>query len=129
MPRKKKLNVTIDNIDSLQDLMQEVYHDACGQIVDAQNGINAMVNGSEPQDTDDHAKIAKAKADFLKLKDSAIKMKLDVGRLQNEVIKNKGAVSPEVAEAVKDNGDTSLDTFSKIRKMISAEKEKKKNEE
>jgi hypothetical protein len=129
MPRKKKLNVTIDNLDSLQDIMQEVYHDACGQIVDAQNGINAMVNGSEPQDTDDHAKIAKAKADFLKLKDSAIKMKLDVGRLQNEVIKNKGTISPEISEVVKDNGDASLDTFSKIRKMISEGKEQAKNGE
>lgn len=127
MGRKKKLNVRIDNIESLQDLMQEVYHDACGQIVDAQNTINSLVSGSTPQDTDDHTKIAKAKTDALKVKDSAIKIKLDVGRLQNDIIKNQGALTSAMAEVTKDTGEASLDTFSKLRRMI--DEEKKKNGE
>lgn len=126
MARKKKIIVRIDNIDTLQDLMQEVYHDACGQIIDAQNTINSLVNGSVPQDTDDFTKIAKAKTDALKVKDSAIKIKLDVGRLQNDIIKNNGSLTEEMGKLAIDKGEASLDTFSQLRKLVEAEK--KKNE-
>lgn len=126
MGRKKKLTIVVNNLDSLQDLLQEVYHDACGMIVDAQNTINTVTSGSEPQDTDDHVKLAKAKTDALKLKESGIKLKLDIGRLQNEVIKNQGAL-PEDSGKIEASGEgASLDAFSKLRKMM--EEEKKKNE-
>lgn len=118
MPRRKKLNVKVEDLDSLQDLMQEVYSDACGQINDAQNGINNLSNSVEPIDTDEHVKVAKAKSDYLKLKDSAIKIKLDVGRLQNDILKNRGEVTKSLEELNKDKGDASLDTFSKLREML-----------
>lgn len=124
MGRKKNLTVRIDNIETLQDLMQEVYHDACGQIVDAQKTINTLTSASEPQDTDDHTKIAKAKVDALKIKDSAIKIKLDVGRLQNDIIKSQGALTGTLSEIKRDNGDTSLQTFEKLREMVKEGKAK-----
>lgn len=124
MGRKKNLTVRIDNIETLQDLMQEVYHDACGQIVDAQKTINTLTSASEPQDTDDHTKIAKAKVDALKIKDSAIKIKLDVGRLQNDIIKNQGVLTGPLSEVKKDSGDTSLETFAKLRQMVEEGKAK-----
>ena len=128
MPRKRKHVIKIDNIESLQSLMQEVYHDACGQIQDAQNVINVISSGSTPVDVDDYTKIAKSKTDALKIKDSAIKLKLDVGRLQNDVIKNNGELPEAVTKANESaGGGASLDTFSKLRKM--AEELKNKDSE
>jgi predicted metalloprotease with PDZ domain len=119
MPRRKKLNITVNNLESLQDLMQEVYNDACGQIIDAQNTINALMNGSEAVDVDDHVKLAKGKTDALKLKDSAIKLKLDVGRLQNEIIKHGGDAKKALDEVSGNSGSgASLEAFSKIREFM-----------
>jgi hypothetical protein len=116
MPRRKKLNITVNDIESLQDLMQEVYNDACGQIIDAQNTINTLMNSSEAMDVDDHVKIAKGKTDALKLKDSAIKLKLDVGRLQNEILKHGGNTKQTLDEVNGNSGTgASLEAFSKIR--------------
>ena len=123
MPRKRKHIIKIDNIESLQSLMQEVYNDACSQIQEAQNVINGFSNGVEVVDTDDYAKVAKAKTDALKIKEAAIKIKLDVGRLQNDVIKNHGEL-PEELTKTEISGGATLDHFSKLRKMIEDGKNK-----
>jgi hypothetical protein len=126
MGRRKKLNIDVDNIDSLQELMQEVYYDACSQIKDAQNTINNLINSVDPVDADDSTKMAKAKTDALKIKDSAIKIKLDVGKLQNDIIKRKEeqgkAVGLEAEETVSSPGEVKLEDFSKIREMIEQRK-------
>ena len=116
MPRKKKQEVKINSVDSLEGLCQEAYNDACAQINDAQRTINEMVNSANPEDVDDLTKIAKGKVDALKIKDSAIKIKLEIAKLQNDIIKNNG----DADAAVKDrsNGSVSLDDFSKVREMI-----------
>jgi hypothetical protein len=116
LPRKKKQEVKINSVDSLEGLCQEAYNDACAQINDAQRTINEMVNSANPEDVDDLTKIAKGKVDALKIKDSAIKIKLEIAKLQNDIIKNNG----DVDAAVKDrsNGSVSLDDFSKVRDMI-----------
>lgn len=122
MGRRTKLNIKLENIDALQELMQEVYHDACGLIKDSQNTINTLMNSAEPMDTDDHTKLAKAKVDALKLKDSAIKHKMDIAKLQKEVIHKRADMNGKV----EGNGPTasggdvsiSLDEFSRVRQMI-----------
>jgi len=116
MARKKKQEVKINSVDSLEGLCQEAYNDACAQINDAQRTINEMVNSANPEDVDDLTKIAKGKVDALKIKDSAIKIKLEIAKLQNDIIKNNG----DADAAVKDrsNGTVSLDDFSKVREMI-----------
>jgi hypothetical protein len=116
MARKKKQEVKINSVDSLEGLCQEAYNDACAQINDAQRTINEMVNSANPEDVDDLTKIAKGKVDALKIKDSAIKIKLEIAKLQNDILKNNG----DADAAVKDrsNGSVSLDDFSKVREMI-----------
>ena len=116
MPRKKKQEVRINSTDSLEGLCQEAYNDACAQINDAQRTINEMVNSANPVDVDDLTKIAKGKVDALKIKDSAIKIKLEIAKLQNDILKNNG----DADAAIKDrsNGTVSLDDFSKVREMI-----------
>lgn len=116
MPRKKKQEVRINSTDSLEGLCQEAYNDACAQINDAQRTINEMTSSANPVDVDDLTKIAKGKVDALKIKDSAIKIKLEIAKLQNDILKNNG----DADAAIKDrsNGAVSLDDFSKVREMI-----------
>lgn len=122
MPRKSKQNIELNSNSSLQGLLQEVYNNACNQINDAQKVVNEIGVGAVPDDVDDWAKIAKAKTDALKVKDSAIKTKLDVGRLQSDVIKFSG----EVKAAVENNSAVvTNDSFAKIREMIKENKEEK----
>ena len=122
MPRKSKQNIELNSNSSLQGLLQEVYNNACNQINDAQKVVNEIGTAAVAEDVDDWAKIAKAKTDALKVKDSAIKTKLDVGRLQSDVIKFSG----EVKAAVENNAAVvTNDSFAKIREMISESKEEK----
>lgn len=115
MPRKKKQDIRINNINSLEGLCQEAYNDACSQINDAQKTINDLVNGSNPVDVDDLSKIAKGKTDALKIKDSAIKIKLEIAKLQNEILKKSG----DLDENRVDNSESSsLDDFAKVRELI-----------
>jgi hypothetical protein len=116
MPRKKKQEVKINNVDSLEGLCQEAYNDACAQINDAQRTINEMVNSANPVDVDDITKIAKGKVDALKIKDSAIKIKLEIAKLQNDIIKNNGDAETAIKE--RSSGSVTLDDFSKVREMI-----------
>lgn len=116
MPRKKKQEVKINNVDSLEGLCQEAYNDACAQINDAQRTINEMVNSANPVDVDDITKIAKGKVDALKIKDSAIKIKLEIAKLQNDIIKNNGDADAAIKERT--SGAVTLDDFSKVREMI-----------
>lgn len=116
MPRKKGQKVELNNIDSLTGLMQETYNDACLQITSAQNTINELANGPTVQDIDDITKVSKEKAGLLKVKDSAIRIKLELAKLQSEIIKNNG----DVKEAIKQEtgGTASLNDFSSIRELI-----------
>ncbi len=116
MPRRKKHEVRLNDVNSLEGLCQETYHDACSQINDAQRTINDLVTSTDPQDVEDYSKIAKGKVDALKIKDSAIKIKLEIAKLQNDIIKHNG--NADEAIKTRSNGAASLDDFSKIREMI-----------
>jgi hypothetical protein len=123
MPRKKKQEILLNDIESLEGLCQEVYNDACNQINDAQRTINDMVNSATPVDVEDLTKIAKGKVDALKIKDSAIKIKLEIGKLQNDIIKHSGSL-PDEEVKTKIGATPSLDDFAEIRRLI---KEKNSN--
>jgi len=116
MPRKKKQSIKTNDVNSLTSLLQEVYNDACANITDAQKVINEMSNAAEPEDVDDLTKIAKEKTNALKVKDSAIKLKLEVGKLQNDIIKNSGNESEAIKE--RSSGTVTIDDFKAVRDMI-----------
>ncbi len=116
MPRKKKQQIKYNNIDSLEGLLQETYNDACSNINDAQNTINEMANSAEPEDVDDLSKIAKEKINALKVKDSAMRIKLEIAKLQNDIIKHKGDAQGALDERT--DGKVDINDFRQIRKMI-----------
>ena len=118
MPRKRKQDIKVNNNDSLEGLMQETYNDACLQISDSQKTINELVTSTPmtPLDVDDLTKIAKEKGGLLKIKDSAIRIKLELAKLQSDIIKNRGDVESAITE--RSNGSASLTDFASIREML-----------
>jgi hypothetical protein len=120
MPRKTKQDVKVNNNESLEGLMQETYNDACLQITDSQKTINELSSSAVPVDVDDYTKIAKEKGNLLKIKDSAIRIKLEIAKLQSDIIKNRGDVDSAVSE--RSNGSASLSDFKSIREMLKNDK-------
>jgi len=121
MPRKKKQEVKLNDNDSLEGLMQETYNDACLQINDAQKTINELTTAATTQDVDDLTKIAKEKGGLLKVKDSAIRIKLEVAKLQSDIIKNRGNVDAALQERT--DGKATIDDFKSIRQMLVRDKD------
>lgn len=117
MPRKKKQQVKVNNSESLEGLMQEVYNDACSQINDAQKTINELSNSVIAEDVDDATKIAREKSNAQKIKDSGIKIKLEVAKLQADIIKHNGNLE-ETSQARVATGAPSLDDFKVLRDMM-----------
>lgn len=116
MGRKKKNEVKVNNTESLENLMQETYNDACLQITDAQSSINILSTSATPTDIDDLTKIAKEKAGLLKVKDSAIRVKLELAKLQSDILKNQGNVNAAISD--RSGGSASLSDFKSIREML-----------
>ena len=116
MPRKRKQVVKVNNVTSLEGVLQEVYNEACGNIKDAQGIVNELTNGTVPEDVDDHTKIAKAKTDAIKEKTTNIKVKLEIAKLQNDSVKHAGDIQATLHDVA--DGEVSTDDFTKVRKMI-----------
>jgi hypothetical protein len=116
MPRKKKQEVKVNNNESLEGLMQETYNDACLQINEAQSTINELTAGATTETIDDLTKVAKEKGGLLKIKDSAIRIKLELAKLQSDIIKNRG--NEEAAVTERSSGSASLKDFKTIREMV-----------
>ena len=127
MPRKKYQTVKINNLDSLEGLLQEVYNDACANIKDAQTAINEMVNAAEPADVDDYTKLAKAKTDALKEKSINVKIKLEVAKLQHDSMKHNG----DIQSALNERADSAvtLTDFSSVRELLKKKIEKDERSE
>jgi hypothetical protein len=131
MPRKKKQDVKINDSSSLEGLLQETYNDACLQISEAQSVINELstnvnleannqANINNEISIDDLTKIAKEKGGLLKVKDSGIRIKLEIAKLQSDILKNSGNAEAAITERT--DGKASLDDMRSVREMI-----KKKN--
>ena len=97
--------------------MQEVYGDACSQINDAQRTINELTNSTTAEDVDDATKIAREKSNAQKIKDSGIKIKLEVAKLQADIIKHNGNLE-DTNQARTSSGAPSLDDFKQLRTWV-----------
>jgi hypothetical protein len=122
LPRKKKQEVRVNNTESLEGLMQETYNDACLQINDAQKTINELTTAAAtPTDIDDLTKVVKEKSGLLKVKESAIRIKLELAKLQSDIIKNMGNVDAALQERT--DGKVTANDFKSIRDMLKNDKD------
>ena len=92
----KRYKVRLNSIEKIEELLQEVYDQACRQINEIQNEINKLVNSTnlaaEDFTMDDKAKYFKAMHDLTVDKRNAIQTKLDIVKFMGEVVKHSGDV-------------------------------------
>jgi hypothetical protein len=90
----KRYKVRLSSVEKIEELLQEVYDQACRQINEIQNEINKLINstnlGSEDFSMDDKAKYFKAIHDLTGDKKSAIQTKLDIVKFMGEMVKHSG---------------------------------------
>ena len=90
----KRIKVRLSSVEKIEELLQEVYDQACRQINEIQNEINKLVNstnlGSDDFTMDDKAKYFKAIHDLTGDKKSAIQTKLDIVKFMGEMVKHSG---------------------------------------
>ena len=90
----KRIKVRLSSVEKIEELLQEVYDQACRQINEIQNEINKLINstnlGSEDFTMDDKAKYFKAMHDLTRKKKSAIQTKLDIVKFMGEMVKHNG---------------------------------------
>ena len=113
-----KFKIKINDINNVRDLLQECYELADSQIIQAQNEINKLANSTRLQDEimESKSKYAKARNDYLKIKNDAITRKLEISKLLTEIVKHNGSLE----DTIKDKDATkgmSFD-FSKIRDIV-----------
>lgn len=115
--RNKKNKIKINDTNSFEKLLQEIYIDACNQTQSAQQVIDYLSITFKAENVDELTKIAKEKTAAIKLKESGAKLKLEVSKILNEVIKSNGNVD-EAVNKVYANGSTTAEGFKNIREMI-----------
>ena len=90
----KRYKVRLSSVEKIEELLQEVYDQACRQINEIQNEINKLINStnlaSEDFSMDDKAKYFKAIHDLTGDKKSAIQTKLDIVKFRGEMVKHSG---------------------------------------
>ena len=124
MPRKQRLKVKVNDNTSLEGLMQEVYNDAHIQIFDAQRGLNELSASivrdeiTSVVDNDDLTKIANSKANLLKVKENAIKTKLELAKLQADIIKHSGNIQEDIKAKKEETGVVTTSDFKALREML-----------
>lgn len=119
----KRYKVRLNSVEKIEELLQEIYDQACKQITEIQNEINKLVNstnlGADGFSIDAKATYAKAIHDFMGDKAKAIAAKFEVAKFMGEILKHNG----DANAAVNDKNfkkRTSLN-LSEIKNMLSDE--------
>lgn len=101
MVQLKKIKIKLNNPARLEDLLQELYSEACQNIEQIQTEMNKLSNSIRLNEEimDAKTKYAKAMNDYIANKGKAINIKLDIAKLMSEVIKYQGNISKTFNES------------------------------
>ena len=96
----KQYRVKLNSNEKVEELLQEIYLEACKNIEEAQREINkiSMSTDLNQEIIDGKAKYAKAINDFIATKDKAIARKMEIAKLMTEVVKYNGNLNKAVTE-------------------------------
>ena len=88
----KRFKVKLNSPEKIEELLQEIYNEACKNIEEIQTQMNKVANSVQLNDEimDAKAKYAKAMNDFIISKDKAIGRKLEIAKLLSEILKYNG---------------------------------------
>ena len=100
MRQLKQYKLKVDSKEKIEELLQEIYVEACKNIEEAQNEINKISNSTDlnSEIIDGKAKYAKAINDFIATKDKAIARKFEIAKLLTEIIKFNGNIQQAFTE-------------------------------
>ncbi len=100
MRQLKRYKLKLDSKEKIEELLQEIYSEACKNIEEAQNEINKITHSTDlsTEIIDGKAKYAKAINDFIATKDKAIARKFEIAKLLSEIIKFNGNVQQAFTE-------------------------------
>lgn len=97
----KRYKLKLNSSEKIEELLQELYNEACKNIETIQNEMNKLsssINLNE-EIVDSKTKYAKAMNDFITNKDKAIGRKLEIAKLMSEILKFNGNVSKTFTES------------------------------
>ena len=88
----KRFKVKLNSPEKIEELLQELYNEACKNIEEIQIQMNKVAKSVQLNDEimDAKAKYAKAMNDFIVSKDKAIGRKLEIAKLLSEILKYNG---------------------------------------
>ena len=118
---EKKIKIRLNSTEKIEELLQEIYDQACRQINMVQNEINKLIASTNLADatSDSKSKYAKAMHDFHGDLNRALATKVELLKFMGEVAKHNG----DIEDAINDQQfakSTKLDLV-KIRQELSGE--------
>lgn len=97
---ERKYKVRLNSTEKIEELLQEIYDQACRHINEIDNEINKIINstnlGADDVTMDEKAKYSKAIHDFIGDKSKAIQSKFEIAKFMGELIKHNGDINSTV---------------------------------
>lgn len=106
--KHKVYKIKLNSISKLEELLQEIYNQACQLIVMTETEMNKLSQSTILSQTSDDIKMKYAKAinDFINTKEKAITKKFEVAKFMGDMIRYQGNAENAIAENMA--GDMSL---------------------
>lgn len=116
---EKKVKIRLNSTEKVEELLQEIYDQACRQLNSVQNEMNKLINSTNLAEAaiDSKAKYAKAMHDYHGDMNRALTTKVELVKFMGEIIKHNG----DIEDALNDQQfakATKLD-LSQLRAEIS----------
>ena len=91
---EKKVKIRLNSTEKVEELLQEIYDQACRQLNSVQNEINKLVSSTNLADVtiDSKAKYAKAMHDYHGDMNRALTTKVELVKFMGEIIKHNGDI-------------------------------------
>lgn len=91
---EKKVKIRLNSTEKVEELLQEIYDQACRQLTGVQNEINKLVTSTNLADAsiDSKAKYAKAMHDYHGDLNRALSTKVELLKFMGEIIKHDGDI-------------------------------------
>lgn len=96
----KRYKIKLNSVEKVEELLQEIYNQACQQINAIQEEMNKLSQSTvlSQEITDSKTKYAKAMNDFIANKDKALGRKLEIAKLMGDIVKYNGDIEKSVNE-------------------------------
>ena len=91
---EKKIKIRLNSTEKVEELLQEIYDQACRQLNGVQNEINKLVSSTNLAEAsiDSKAKYAKAMHDYHGDQNRALSTKVELVKFMGEIIKHNGDI-------------------------------------